>query len=176
MIHCLHICVLVSLLSDFYTSCLVLSHAFLISILFLFSFYVLCSVMCLNALDCVFISISCYWWFFLCLRVELCSQSPCSGLSVSWLKEGSQSVQHKHDTVSKWDSLALDCGKQSFLSVWTRLSSQICFWNTLAANTTSCDNSIAAPSNLGQMIGKVRKLLSFFYMQTLWRLMLINAC
>lgn len=159
MRHCLHICVCV-LLPNLYTYhvlfCLMCSW-----FLFYFSFlfYVLCSVMCLNALDFGFVSISCYWWFFLCLCVELCSQSPCGGLSVSWLKEGSQSVQHKHETVSKWDSLALDCGKQSFLSVWTRLSVQICFWNTLAANTTSCDNSIAAPSNLGQ---NTEAVINFF--------------
>lgn len=43
--------------------------------------------------------------FFLvcvCLFPRLCGQSPCSGLSVSWLTEGSQSLQYKHETISKW--------------------------------------------------------------------------
>lgn len=44
--------------------------------------------------------------FFSCLcpsvPARLCGQSPCSGLSVSWLTEGSQILQYKHETISKW--------------------------------------------------------------------------
>ena len=44
--------------------------------------------------------------FFSCscpsVPARLCGRSPCSGLSVSWLTEGSQILQYKHETISKW--------------------------------------------------------------------------
>lgn len=33
---------------------------------------------------------------------QLCGHSPCNRLSVSWFTEGSQSLQYKHETISKW--------------------------------------------------------------------------
>lgn len=47
-------------------------------------------------------SLSLSFFLFVSVPTRWCGQSPCSGLSVSWLTEGSQSLQYKHETISKW--------------------------------------------------------------------------
>lgn len=100
---------------------------------------------------------------FPCLHVPWTMKSePCSGLSVSWLMEGSQSFQHKHETLWLWTA-----ENKPPYQCWTSLGSQSCLWTTLAANTDmrhwfhllAADAKPAAPFNTGQIIRKITEAL-----------------
>lgn len=153
---------------------LALSPVFSVSIPFLFSYSQPYLQMILTVSGCPSLLRFCFF-LGLCVFPGLWSQSPCSGLSVSWLREGGQSFQHKHQLCPNETLWLWPAENKPPYEFWTSLASKSCLWTTDTLRSfylLAAAAKPAAPYNMGQIRQNPEAL--WLVKKTMWDLLWIS--